>query len=264
MIIKYDVKIVKNEGFIISPSELFQQYLYGVGSVRNIDLVNNFPIQSLKTYILSAQDYLEDLLTLKLQKQEITETTTFIKRDYEEWGFIQVSYPVTKPVSLFGFINNVRQISYPDTWLSARQTNDGKGYFRRIHIVPGGGSKSATTNSVVYSGISPHLGFMGFSYIPDYWRSSYQTGFDKVPLNIIQVVAKIAALPALAILGDFILGPGISGKSLSIDGLSQSITTNITPKNSAYGARMLEILRELKEEIETLKSVYVGYKFVVC
>lgn len=264
MIIKYDVKITKNEGLVISPSELFQQYLYGIGTIRNTDLVNNFPLQSLKTYILNAQDYLEDLLTLKLQKQEITEVTSFVRRDYEEWGLIPLSYPVVKPVSLFGFVNNVRQISYPDTWLSARQTNDGKSYYRRIYIVPGGGSKSPQTNSVVYSGITPNLGFMGFSGIPDYWRSTYQTGFSKYPSNIMQVVSKIAALPALAILGDFVLGPGISGKTLSIDGLSQGITSNITPKNSAYGARMLEMLREIKEEIETLKSVYVGYKFVVC
>ena|ERR1700748_279166 len=264
MIIKYDIKIAKNEGLVISPSELFQQYLYGVGSVQNTALVNNFPMQSLKTYILNAQDYLEDLLSLRLQKQEFTETTNFSMSDFQQWGFIQLSYPVTKPVSLFGFINNVRQISYPDTWMSARQTADGKGYYRRIYIVPGGGSKSPQTNSVVYSGVTPNLGYMGFDSIPDYWRTTYQTGFDKYPPNIMQVVSKIAALPALAILGDFVLGPGISGKTLSIDGLSQGITSNITPKNSAYGARMLELLRGIKEEIETLKSVYVGYKFVVC
>ncbi len=224
MIIKYDVKIGKNEGLIISPSELFQQYLYGVGA-RNPDTVNNLSMQTLRTFIINAQDYIEDALTLKLQKQEISEVLNFVRRDYEEWGRIDVTYPVVKPVSLFGFLNNVRQIVFPDSWISSRQTNDGKSYFRRVNIVPGGGSKSPTTNSVVYSGITPQLGLLGFSGIPDYWRVNYQTGFDKVPNNIIQVVAKLAALPALAILGDFILGAGISGKTISLDGLSPTPMT---------------------------------------
>ncbi len=255
--VRYEIKVAKNEGLVISPSELLEQYFFGI-PVKSKD-GNVMPSSTLKTYIQQAQLQVENFLTLKLVKQQIEESFSFIQRDYQEWGFIQVTYPVVKPKSLFGFINDVRQILYPAEWLTAKQTNDGKSYQRRLYLVPG--SQGARTNSIVYSGITPNLGLGGWNNIPDYWRVTYCTGYDKVPLDIISVVGKLAAVPILAILGDLLLGAGISAKSISIDGLSQSISTVASAKNSLYGARISELTRQLTEELKILNGVYVGIRF---
>lgn len=259
--VKYNISIGKNEGLLISPSELLEQYFFG--TMPKSKDGRDFGFDNIKKYIKTYQENLEDILSLRFIPQLVEENFPFVRRDYEEWGFIMVTFPVVKPDKLVGFISNIRQITYPSTWLTSKKSSDGKLFQRRLYIVPGGGSQSATTNSVVYSGITPMLGFMGFGHIPDYWYITYQTGFEKMPRNIIDVIAKSAAIPIFAIIGDLIFGPGVSGSNLSIDGLSQGITTNITGKNSAYGARISELSRELKSEIDNLKDVYCGIKFSV-
>ena len=105
-----------------------------------------------------------------------------------------------------------------------------------------------------------------FQYIPDYWRVQYITGWDvdQMPMDLINLLGKLAALSPLGIAGDLILGiAGVSGQSLSIDGLSQSINTTASATSSGYSARILEYLKEIKETVGRLKLVYDEVKFAV-
>jgi len=60
------------------------------------------------------------------------------------------------------------------------------------------------------------------------------------------------------VLGDLISGAGIAAKSLSIDGLSQSISTTSSATNSGYGARILSYQKRITKELKTIRSFYKG------
>lgn len=97
-------------------------------------------------------------------------------------------------------------------------------------------------NSIIFSGVMPNLNWFA-SYgangqIPSYWSQEYITGFDTIPKDIINAIGMLASISFLAILSDMLMGNsqsgetgsgigwGINSKSISIDGLSQSLSSS--------------------------------------
>jgi hypothetical protein len=248
-----------NSDLIVSPAELIEMYFFGTYP-RTVD-GENMSEETIRHYIQAAQQEIEKYLTLKFKKQVINETVDFIGSDYRHWGYLKTTYPVLHTDTLTGSLSNMRQIEYPKEWLSARKSvNDI--YERNIYLVPAAGS--ARTTGVVYSGVMPQLGFLSVDFIPNYWKTRYVTGFERVPETIIKAVAQLAALPIFMILGDLILGAGIASQSISIDGLSQSISSTSSATNAGYGARVQELRNNLKDELPKLKDAYVGIRFATC
>ena len=56
-------------------------------------------------------------------------------------------------------------------------------------MVPAGNT-GAVTNSVIFAGILPNLGYLNAGKIPNYWTPHYVTGYDVVPADIIQVIGQ--------------------------------------------------------------------------
>ena len=243
----------RNQG-VMSPSEMIETYFFGI-SLCDAD-GNKISSDVLQLYLESATEEIENYLDIKIQKQIIEEDLGFWLYDWKNWGYIRTSYPVVKPQLIEGFINDVRQITYPQSWLSARRTNDGKTYFRTVNLVPTNGTTGA--NSQIYSGITPHLGFYGNKNIPNYWQITYCTGFDKVPSDLLNAIGKLAAINVFHIMGDLILGAGIASQSIGIDGLSQSIATTSSATNAGYGARVSGYLADLKLSMPKLRAFYKG------
>lgn len=246
----------KDDSLIISAEELTATYFFGIG-IKD-QLGNVMPNNTINNYIKSAQLELEHFLDIKLNKQIVREKFDFFRDDWYHWGFIPTTYPVNKAFSLDGFVNTIRQIQYPDQWLSVRTSNNGL-YRRQIHIIPNQDSPTTNSNSVVYSGITPHMGFLHNRTIPNYWEAVYCTGFDEVPMDLVNFVGKLAAINIFHILGDLILGAGIASQSIGIDGLSQSISTTSSATNAGYGSRITGYLADLKKMKPELKSYYKGF-----
>jgi hypothetical protein len=110
----------------------------------------------------------------------------------------------------------------------------------------------SSQNSIVFSGIMPNLNWFA-SYgaggqIPCYWSMEYITGFDTIPNDILHVIGMIASIQILATLSDMLMGNrqagesgagigwGINSKSISIDGLSQSLSSGAS--NGVFNARI--------------------------
>lgn len=250
----FKIIVGKNNGLIISPAELLEIYFFGI-PMKTQD-GKQMPDHVIEMYIRSAQEELEGYLNLKLTKQIVEETRSFNRQDYLDWGFVRTSYPVVTPISMIGKLNAVQQVTYPQEWLSARQTNDGHSYFRQISLIPNGGTAAQ------YTGITPHVGFFGQSNIPQYWNLKYCTGFEKVPSDIINAVGKLASINLFHIMGDLILGAGIASQSIGIDGLSQSISTTSSATNAGYGARVQGYLTDLKTGLSRLKDKYNGFQMM--
>jgi hypothetical protein len=241
----------------ISAGELKQRHFFGIPV---IDTEGNLIADSeLEFHINSAIKELETELSIVLPLKVIVETKDFRRENYQKWGNIKATYPVVCIGSVQGFVGTVRQVIYPQSWLSVQQSNDEVRH-RGIHIVP-----NAQGNTVDYSaafaGIYPQLGYYGNRDIPNYWQIQYVTGFLNLPEDLLKVVGMKASIPIFDLLGDIVIGAGIASQSLGLDGLSQSINTTSSAENSAYSARIKSYLSQLKELMPGLKKKYAGIIF---
>lgn len=257
--IQYTLPFNKNSDLVLSPTELKETYLFGV-PILDPATGQEMDNETVKFYIQSAQSEVEKYLNLKLNKQIIDEQKDFMLDDFQSWALVRVTYPVVEAHELKGFISDVQQIAYPKEWISSRKTSDGYLYHRNIYLIPG--SSAAQTNAIVYSGISPHLGYFGQKQIPNYWRVKYCTGFDQVPKDIINIIGKKAAVQIFNILGDLILGAGIANTSIGIDGLSQSVASTASASYSGYGARISIYQKEIDSQLPLMKDYYRGITFM--
>lgn len=244
--------IKDTQSSIISVEDFKLKYLYGLPLEKDgVTIPDDIFINMIDV----AVQQVEMLLNLKLKKVIITEQKDFRYDDWVHWSYVKATYPVVCPVSLDGYLGTTKQAAYPRQWLTARKTDDGKLYSRILYMVPAYGAASGNQNSIVVSGIIPSLNwfaaYRGNGHIPCYWTLSYVTGWTKVPAEILDAVCKIAVVQLLPIISDMLMGNansniqgsgvgwGISSKSISIDGLSQSLSST-APQSGIFGARMKE------------------------
>lgn len=254
--IVYKLKSRKNDGLAMSPSDLLNLYFFGV-PIKSQD-GKYMSEKDLAFYIEAATDEIEGFLNIKLNKQIIAERLNYSRDDFRQWGFLPTSFPVEEVIALEGFINTTKQVTYPKEWLSVKEINVEGLADRSVNLVPAG--ETGSTNSVVYSGITPHVGLYSSNIIPNYWQLKYCTGFIKIPADILNVIGKLAAINLFHIQGDLILGAGIASQSIGIDGLSQSISTTSSATNAGYGARITGYLSDLKLGLPRLKAKYDGLR----
>lgn len=254
MQITYNLLSGKNNNLPIGPTEVASLYFFGIPIVDTTG--NTMSDNAIVFQIRQATEEVEGYLNCKLTKQVIQESQSYMLNDYKAWGYIPSSFPVICPVSLSGRLGTVEQVIWPSEWLSARKTNDGISFFRQAFMIPTSGAMKS--NSIVYSGISPTLGWFGQSTIPNYWIFTYVTSFERIPEDILSAIGMLASIKIYHQLGDIILGAGIASQSIGIDGLSQSISTTSSATNAGYGARIIGYLADLKIGLPRLKAKYDG------
>lgn len=233
----------------LSVEDFKLKYLYGLPLEKDgVTIPDEIFEQALESVI----ERVENLLNLKLRKTLIEEQKDFRYDDWVNWSYVKATYPVVCPLGLDGYLGTTKQAGYPRNWLAARKTNDGKLYSRILYMVPATPS-GGNQNSIVISGIIPSINwFSGFGrggHIPCYWTLKYITGWSKIPAEIVDVIGKLATLQILPILSDLQMGNaqagmggsgigwGVSSKSISIDGLSQSLSSTAA-QGGVFGARL--------------------------
>jgi hypothetical protein len=233
----------------INPSELLELYFHGIPICTKEG--EELTYETLRQKILVAQRSVEEFLKIKLFKQVVSERTSFDIEEFRNWGFVSTTWPVKRAFSLDGIYNDTPVVEYVQDWLSTRsETNssdvDRQVYFRSFHVVPGGTKKTGQRFSGInFLGASPMLLVTKGMYIPNYWESTYVTGFDKIPPEIIDVIGKLAAVQLFAILGDIFFGVGLNSFSISLDGLSQSTSLLKSAESGIYGARIKQYMSDL-------------------
>lgn len=253
----------KNTNAAISPTELRERYLFGIpvcsGDGRKM---SNSAIEQ---HILSAQTKVENMFSVKLNKQVIEENRDFIRQEFMSWGYIRTMYPIVYIDNLEGWINDICQITYPKEWLSIKK-QESVAVYRNLYLIPNTGSKNGATmtqNSLIYNGLSPHLGWFGQSYIPNYWRPRYITGWDNIPADLMDFMAKIASINILSVLGDILYGVGITSLQVSLDGVSQSTPLARSGQGGLFSGRIKQYVDDLERMLPDLKSKYRGISFEV-
>lgn len=259
--VNYTLKYRKNGELIISSSEFLALYFYGIP----IDIANDgtsLSPETIDSYILASQQEFQRFFDMKLKNQLITETRTYHRDDYVSNNFpnMQTSWPVKKGLSVAGLLNDVEQIFYPEEWINWQESSDGM-YFKMMNLVPTGSTQTADTNVIVL-GIMNQIGFQRYTQVPNYWTLQYITGFDSLHYDLLNIIGKSAAIGLFNVLGDIILGqPALASYSVSLDGLSQSISTTNSATNAAFGARIINYNKEIKISVDRLKTAYKGITF---
>lgn len=244
-------------------AEFKERYLAG------LPLPSSITDALIQFHLDSSISEVEKLFDIKYIKTYIIEEKDFNRDDWLQWNYVRTTFPLVHGVTLHGFLNTTKQITYPDTWLSIKTTNDNTNYSRRMSLVPT--RNSAHSEALVFSGIVPQAHYFHSRKIPDYWNIEYITGWDNPPLELIDLLGKLTACKVLQIISDALmsgavsqsvdqngqsvftstgsnfggLGQGISSKSISIDGLSQSYSSYVNGQTGIYGARMKQYMGDL-------------------
>lgn len=252
--ISYNIISSKNDGLALSPSQLISRYFFGIPVIDpQGNLIRN---EDLEFYIRAAMEEYEGYLNLKLNKQVFEETLHYTLNDYKSWGYTPTTFPVLCVKSMYGFVGSIKQIEWPNSWLSIKKDSQGSLCHRSVYLVPTVGT--VEYGNLVYNGVIPHSGWMSGQSIPHYWRVLYITSFERIPEDILDAIGKLASINIFNQMGDIILGAGIASQSIGIDGLSQSISTTSSATNAGYGARITQYLDELKKANPLLKQKYDG------
>jgi len=261
--LRLKIQYNKNVEMIMSPTELLENYLFGIPICSNDG--RKLSSQAISQHIKSAQTQVESLFSIKLTKQVIEENRDFNRQEFMSWGYIRTMYPISYIDNLEGWINDVCQITYPREWLSIKRQEE-VAIYRNIYLIPNTGSKSGATmtqNSLIYNGLSPHLGWFGQSYIPNYWKPRYVTGWNKIPADLFDFIAKFAALNVLAIIGDILYGIGVTSIQMSLDGVSQNTPLARSASGGLFAGRVKHYVDDANRILPALKSKYRGISFEV-
>ena len=256
--VTYNIKFKKNTDLIFSAKDLKDQYFFGIDLVDQSG--NAISDSTLELYIASAQEEIEHFLDIKIKKQVYEDHFDYQYSDFWNWSYIPTTFPVIEPLELVGWLGSIRQVDFPQEWLSADKSSDEKFRKRALYLLPVSGS--ATYETSTYLGIIRGVGF-GNRAVPNYWHVKYITGYSEVPKDIMDVVGKWASIKVFHLLGDIILGAGIASRSLSLDGLSQSIQTTQSAENSGYSGRIKGYLKDLEGQIKRMQGFYQGVQMAV-
>jgi hypothetical protein len=100
------------------------------------------------------------------------------------------------------------------------------------------------------------------------WYIDYVAGYPigRIPQDIRDAVAKIAAIDVLGIAGDAILA-GVASLSTSVDGLSESTSTTVSTNSTLYQGHINQYQKEVDalfdERIGGARSSQRGITFTV-
>lgn len=250
----------KNSGLVISAEELLARYFYGL-NIKSTDgtIFSNVDIES---YIQSAQNSVERWFDIIFSPCLIDEKLDYYRDDYENgFPFFRTSHPVRTIKNLIGILNGTEQIKYPELWLQCRSSSKNR-YFRQFSIVPNGSTAQADAN-VILVGTFSQYGIRSFPHVANYWTVQYESGYSigQIPSELINLVGLISSLPLLALAGDIVLPtPGAASLSLSLDGLSNSVSS----KNSAYSERIKIYNEQIESTAKQLKNTFKGISFSAC
>lgn len=238
----------------ITPDELRTDYLFGLGLTDDED--EPYPDSLYDRYIRAAVASLEGKLDILLAPRDFTgddaERHDWDREDAAQWSLLHLYHlPVIEVLRVrYMFPGGPEEgFEFPKSWIAIEKHSG------RLTLRPGQGSITQWLLSF-NGGNLALMNYGGASWFPELIRVDYRAGYrrDDIPADALHAIGMMASIPVLAIAGDLIAGAGVASKSLSIDGLSQSIATTSSATNSGYGARIIEYRNELKTLVPDLRS----------
>lgn len=250
---------------LITVDKLKSDYLFGINFTDTSG--KELSKDSFQTYINNAVSMLEHYLDISIDPvRGYIENRDYRLSEYAHWGYFQLdNFPVIciNKIELVYFRDEdgnpetIQEI--PLNWVRL-QEHDGI-----VRLIPN--ARFPASLQVSQTGnYFPEI--LRTEMVPHLWRINYDYGFDPgcIPALLNQAIALVAAVQALIVGGNLVLGAGIAGSSISLDSLSQSIQTTQSAENSALSATMKDYANRLYGEnkddpfaiLKILKNYYKG------
>jgi hypothetical protein len=245
---------------VISVEDLQTNFLFGVDLTD--DAGQPYPDSLFEFYIKSSVSYLEQALDLPIRPTRYVEEHDYVAEDFRQsMAFFLDHYPVVSVDEVKLMLPGGGGEVLDPAWFKLQKE------FGHLNLIPGLGG--ANVPSLGVSG-AYHPFYRNSRFLPNVFAIKYTAGFlggceggRGVPDNIKELAGKIASYGPLNIAGDLVAGAGVASTSLSIDGLSQGITTTNSSTNAGYGARLLQYRKEVKEQIPVIRNYYKGARLHV-
>lgn len=248
---------------LLSLEELQSDYLYGI-PIRDAKDIEISDAAKLR-FIKKAQRRVERDIDVCLTPRTYTrEEHDYNRQRWMNWGHIDLYHrPVIDIESIVAkWPSETGELILPEEWFTHRRfvSHDSimsstvelrpiQGTFSQILT---SGSPSGGPNLLpIFSG--------GYSRIPFLLEVTYTAGWpadEPIDDDVRHLIGLYATTSLLNIAGDITLGAGIASKSISIPGLAKSINTTQSATNAAFGARILQYLKEIKELRAELRDRY--------
>lgn len=225
---------------------LINNYLFGIELVDSAG--NPFPKSLIYHHLNSAIQYTATLLDIVITPTEFEEEYDYYYNDFSNWGFLELFKKPAINVESVKLMFGDRQITQiPKEWIQLTKLT------ALIRMFP---TEGAINSLIITQDGSIMQPFFGCNHVPQMWKVKYKAGFEKIPYELYDFIYKQAAVNVLQVWSDLVLGPGMSGESLSIDGLSQSTGTPAFYRWKTYQD-------DLHTMLNTLKSKYDGIRMIV-
>lgn len=236
---------------------LKRRYLFGVDLTDENG--NEFPDDTIQFYIDEAVSYWEHKLDIVISPQTFKERYDYRQVDYMNFNFLQLKKRPILEVELVkaSFPSNKDLVQYPKEWYTIEKESG------QLQLTPVEG----TFNGLIITN--------GGSYMPllygtrDSWphlfEITYKAGFcdDNIPNIINAMIGMQASIAIFEILGDIVLGAGVAGESVSIDGASVSRNLTASAMYSGYSARIESYRKKLEEYADVTRKYYNAIPMVV-
>jgi len=248
----------RTKDLVVDAQFVRETFLFGV-NLKDDD-GNEMPDALIEFYIKSAQQYVERQLAVLLFPQTIeSEAHDYFYDSYTNFAQAKLlHYPiraVRRYEIQFPLTNKV--LTFDPSWIKSDAISG------MVNLIPVEGTFSQILMG--QGGSFLPLLYSGRDYIPYIIFITYDAGFEagEIPEDILHAIAMKASIGPLNIAGDLIAGAGIASKSISLDGLSQSIGTTSSATNAGYGARIINYEKQLKTMLSEIRMNLKGIQMVV-
>lgn len=230
--------------------------------LKGVDLRDNagepFEDAFFESSIRRATDHTAALLNIQLTEVVVVERHHYSLDAYQNFARFELDLiPAREILSITAEYSSSASVRFPVEW--ARITHEKWGEF---NLVPTYGTIQQFLISGNGSVLPPLLAGIGgqFEWWPGLWVIEYRAGFapGNVPPRIQKAIALRAAIDALNQAGEMIIGSGIASQSISIGGMSRSVSTTSSATNAGHGALIIQYEKQLKDLIPQIRAQYHG------
>jgi hypothetical protein len=159
-----------------------------------------------------------------------------------KWPYI----PLIRMEELYGKASNVRIVDIALEWVEFHE----RGGF--LELVPF--NQEVAFNFI---GLVWIESLRGPVPIPNFWNFTALVGFRKIPGVLLELVAKKAAMDMLILAGQALRG-GISSQSISRDGVSESVSYNVSGQYGVYGPTISSFQKWIDDNLKELRGAFRG------
>lgn len=238
---------------VLSVQQLKDRYLFGISLEDSNG--NPMPDALIENEIKQAFAWVETQLDIVLlPRQILNERHDYIQREADQFYW---TYPSKVPVQSVQAVRlhvpGSPAATFPAAWYQIQKSTG------IIEVVPQG--PAFTYQQQV--GFSPYYtqAFLSVTRrrIPNAIEVDYTAGFadGQIPGDILAIVGKQAAIGPLRVAGNILLGAGVGGQSIGIDGLSQSIQLT-KAGNGAFSAMISDFQQDIAAAMPMIKGRYHG------